>query len=116
MNIKLSKSEKFFYDHGGYNWESGRETEEQGRIRCAKQSARAERKALDEGLRFVWDSCPDSDHSYLEQEPDTCEMCACIDQEGNVLASLGCIDDAEESYRRVIESELAIEALEVLCK
>ena len=43
-------------------------------------------------------------------EPDTCEWCAVYAPNGDLLASLGCIDDATDAYRAEIESELLAEA------
>jgi hypothetical protein len=50
------------------------------------------------------------DSAYEDREPDTCEQCIVYGPHGEVLASLGCIDDADDAYRREIESELMDEA------
>ena len=41
----------------------------------------------------------------------TCEVCVLRDREGEILASIGGIWDASNAYRRVIEAELALEAM-----
>jgi hypothetical protein len=43
-------------------------------------------------------------------QPDTCEVAYVVDDHGNVLASLGCIDNADEAYRREVERDLLSEA------
>lgn len=48
--------------------------------------------------------------SYPE-EPKTCECCELLDERGILLQACGCIDDADDDYRRVMESELAITAI-----
>lgn len=50
------------------------------------------------------------EYDCYDEEPTTCEGCICR-LGGEVLASLWCIDDATDEYRRLIESELADEAL-----
>ncbi len=52
-----------------------------------------------------------SDEAYPEGDPTTCETCIVYDPNGNVLASLGCIDDADDTYRREIVEELMAEGL-----
>lgn len=69
------------------------------------------------GLRFQWeDDWSVGDHTaeydcYDSGNPSTCESCVLMDRDGNILASLGCIDDADDDYRREIEGQLAYEAL-----
>lgn len=115
----LTKQEKFFYDHGGYSYKPGAETQEQGRIRCARELAVAETRAKDAGFEYEWsDDWAVGSHkeyfgkgsAYEDGEPSTCESCVLRNEDGDVLASLGCIDDADADYRRVVEAELADEA------
>lgn len=110
---------QFFYNQAGYSVAKG-ETKEQGRARTARQLAKAERDAKSLGYRFEWEEdwsigshreYYGADSAYAHREPDTCETCMCISPEGEVVASLGCIDDASANYRRVVEAELALEAL-----
>lgn len=55
--------------------------------------------------------------SHLEEydcytkEPDTCEVATVWGPNGECLASLGCIDDADDEYRAIVESDLIKEAL-----
>jgi hypothetical protein len=45
-----------------------------------------------------------------DTEPATCEVCLVYSPDGELLASLGCIDDATSEYRQTIERELVDEA------
>jgi len=42
-------------------------------------------------------------------EPSTCETCDMVDANGDMVDSLGCIDDASEEYRREVEADMARE-------
>lgn len=110
----------FFLEHAGYSYNPKTETPKQGRAKCARKLAKAERDAKALGYRFVWEGDWTLVHSHDDEygseaypngDPDTCESCTCFDSEGKSVASLGCIDDATPEYRRVIEAELAMEAL-----
>lgn len=109
----MNDAERFFYEHAGWGYSPGEETPEQGRERGAKALAEAEAWAKREGVEFRWDDDFGIDHvaefDCYDTEPETCEVCvAYID--GCVVASLGCIDDADDNYRRVVMAELADEA------
>jgi hypothetical protein len=109
----MSNREQFFYNNAGWSYDPATETSEQGRWKCARKLAAAEEWAARVNLEYEWgedwDSC---EHEY-EPRPDSCEYCmASLGKE--VLASLGCIDDATDDYRRVIEAELALEAYSLI--
>lgn len=117
--INIDKAIAFFYEHAGYSVSPG-ETQEQGKRRTAERLARAELHATAQGWSFVWsDDWEVGSHTeyygpgsaYEDREPDTCENCDLFDADGDMIASLCCIDDADNNYRRVIEAELADEAL-----
>jgi hypothetical protein len=107
-------SVEFFERHAGFSYGAG-ETPEQGRHRCAIELTRAEEWAQVARVQFDWfDDWAIGSHveefDAYDEEPKNCETC--VARLGStVLASLGCIDDADEHYRRVIEAELASEAL-----
>lgn len=112
------KAVAFFYEHANTSFTLGVESEAEGRMRGAIDSARAEAKARKRGYTFVWSDDwevgshkdeygPDS--AYADGEPDRCEHCDILDKNGNMIGSLSCIDDASPEYRRVIEAELASE-------
>lgn len=119
MNFK-DKNVQFFFKHAGFSYDPKTETKTQGRIRCARSLAHAEQTARELDWRFEWSDdwslgCSHkefygADSAYAEREPETCESCLLFDGD-RVLASLSCIDDADDNYRRVIQAELALEAL-----
>jgi hypothetical protein len=110
--LALKQATAFFYEHAGYSYDPKTETPEQGKKRCAVALARAERDAASAGIRFTW-----------EYDPDGCIGCGCATgaehtvetcfavKDGECVASLGSICEATDTYRRVIEAELAYEAL-----
>lgn len=111
---------RFFLANAGYSYsfDPKTETKQAGRARCARRLAKAERDARALGYTFEWeDGWSIGDHQreygecYADGGPDTCETCLMRDQNGKVVQSLGCIDDATPAYRRVIEAELALEEL-----
>lgn len=57
-----------------------------------------------------------SAEAYPDGEPETCERVVLVDADGLVMASLGCIDDATDEYRREVENELACEVLTITGK
>ena len=65
---------------------------------------------------FVWeDDWMVGDHQkeydcYEDGGPETCELCVLYSAAGDVLAGLGCVDDATEEYRREIEQRLLVQA------
>jgi hypothetical protein len=109
-------SEQFFYDHAGWGYHPDKETPEEGRRRGARALVEAERYARDHDWWYRWDSeLGMIDHVTefvcYDTEPETCESCALYAEDGELLGSLGCIDDATPEYRRVVEAELALEAM-----
>jgi hypothetical protein len=114
--LNLSKDERFFYDHAGWSYNPQTESKLAGHMNSAKQLAEAERQVRNLGWRFDWqDDWTVGSHTaeYGKDcgEPETCESCIVYSEVGTILASLHCIDDADHNYRRVIEAELALEAL-----
>ncbi len=115
----VADSVKFFYENAGFSYNPKTETLTQGRARGAKALAKAEAHALDSGYVFEW-SYDDVDSSEWSDETPPYVQWVCImrDADGKVLASLGGIDfgrDGEpwgSSYKRVVEAELASEAIE----
>lgn len=112
--------EQFYYDNAGYSYNPATETAEEGRVHDARQLAMAERFAAFVGIRYEWqddweignhaeyfcaDAYPDNDGN-----PETCEMVSMWNA-GELVGSLGCVDDAGSIYRRVVEAELASEYL-----
>ena len=114
---QLTTDQFFFYQNAGYSYDAKTETSEQGRTRCAKDLADAETVGQRLGYVFEWefDECPDlswmSDEER-EQDPEVL-CCRIVDPENPrySLASLCGITGADSNYRRVIEAELASEAI-----
>ena len=117
----LTADQLFFYEHAGYSYDPKVETAEMGRIRCAVEMALAEEQGRNVGLEFEWsDDWGVGSHTdfygagscYEDHEPSTCEQCVVKSADGEYLPiSLGCIDEADANYRRVVEAELAMEAI-----
>ena len=106
----------FFYAHAGYSYNPQTETKQQGRARCAKSLAAAEKLAQEEGLVCDWSIDPYIDSSeFSDGEPYALWQCVCRSFSGEHLSSLGGVDfgpDGEprgDKYARVIEAELAAE-------
>ena len=111
---------QFFLEHAGYSYKPSEESHRQGRMRGARALAKAERQARQRGYCFQWSIDPAGSSSLGH----TWVCCAIGPRDteykgaGEVLASLADIDfgcDGEpwgNPYRRVIEAELAQEALD----
>lgn len=114
---------RFFRAHAGYSYGAG-ETPEQGRERCARELAIAERDGTALGLTIRWEleECPDT--SWIDDATDLeharMMQASVYDANGTPLASLGGIheDTRDEKgamrYRRVVRAELFAEALSVV--
>lgn len=108
----------FFWTHSGYSYDPKTETAEQGRKRCAEASADAEANGRAAGLSFEWSVDPHADSREFAKGPAyELWQCVCHDSDGKILASLHAIDFGRgrdpwgDPYRRIVESELAAEAL-----
>lgn len=117
-----SASEKaiaFFIEHAGFSFHPGKETVEQGKRRGAIALAEAERKASEAGFGFEWSIDENSDSSdWTDEEPSwQVWACKCFDVNGKYLSGLYAIDLGRDGnpysdpYRRVVEAELAMEAI-----
>lgn len=105
----------FFLEHGGYS-------NPPGRVASAVELAEAERAAdkadayckweldLDGDASFV-DDWPSEERKEWKQQEHECLSCTLCDKDGMVLASLCGIWDPTDDFRRVVEAELAQEAL-----
>ena len=110
----------FFLRNAGYSYDPKTETKQQGRARCARESAKAERDASALGYTFNWADDPEGcigcdcgspDCACSTSKPHETLWCWVEDENGKTLASLGSICGATREYRRVIEAELAQESL-----
>jgi len=111
-------AEQFFYEHAGYSYDLKTETPEQGRARCAASLAQAEKEARERGFSFEWSIDQTTDSSdFSDEEPRALWECLCRDENGVAVGSLSGIDFGRDGqpwgdpYRRVVEAEVASEAL-----
>jgi len=116
-------SYQFFLKHAGYSHNPATETHMQGRIRCARQLAAAERWARDAGYSFSWDIddylssewIADNEDGGRNRSPWQTWCCIAHDANGKVQSILGGIDFGRDGkpwsdpYKRVVEAELASE-------
>ena len=110
---RFERAVRFFEEHAGSSYTPGKETKAQGRRRGAEALARAEQYALDHDWKVEWEF--DSDEYQLgraETEMPNEVLCAVLKTpDGEVLGSLGGIGDPTREYARVVEAELALEAI-----
>lgn len=105
----------FFYTNAGWSYDPAVETKAQGRARCAKALARAEARALDSGLRYVWHVDSNASSRDFCDKDYPLWACMLVRGESEILESLGGIDFGEngqpwgDPYKRVVEAELALE-------
>jgi hypothetical protein len=109
--MQMTKAEQFFYDNAGYSYKPG-ETENEGRIRCAKTLAQFEEAAELAGVEYQWviDDC--ADWSWMDEarkeEHEAFGCVATLASTGGQTSLWGIVDPSNE-YRRVVQAELAME-------
>ena len=114
----MDKVTAFFYEHAGYSY-TPPEPPEVGRERCAKTLAAAERFASENGYSYQWeiDQFPTAPIGATRSRHGKVWSCVMRNADGEVCQSLGAINfgrDGEpwgNSYRRVVEAELALEEM-----
>lgn len=109
----LGAAVKFFEEWAGIGYDPKKETKAQGKRRGAIDLARAESIAASRGWRAKWEH---SQEPYEMGDAETdmpSEVLDCLlyDENGSVIGSLGQIGDPSRQYARVVEAELASEAL-----
>lgn len=103
----------FFAKHAGYSYTPGKESRAQGRLRGARELARAEREAKSRKWHVRWQH----DHEPYElgegetKAPKEVLNAVLLDKDRKPLESLCGIADPSHEYKRVVEAELALEAL-----
>lgn len=115
MTEQLTEQERFFFDHAGYSYDPKTETVEQGRERCARELAAAERR-LNDSADFYVNVSPEDDPMDEKDGPQwvvTLYRRHDFPQPDEVVGSLGCIDTETDAdpYLRVVAAELADEHL-----
>jgi len=108
----LKKNAEFFYKHAAYSYGPG-QTKRQGRMEGAMKLARAEREAEERGWKVEWeyDETPYDMGDAETEMPNEVLVAVLKDANNNVIGSLSGIGDPDDNYRRVVEAELALEAL-----
>lgn len=112
-----AKAEQFFFVQAGFSYPAG--SSEAGKLfahmESAKVLARAEAWARDNDCWYQWENDPNGWDSIGDIDPDTVSQIeSCTLRQGPngvVLGSLSGIIDANRDYRRVVEAELAAEAM-----
>lgn len=104
---------RFFYENAGYSYDPKAETQDKGRQRRALECATAEQFAKERGWAFSWEKDDQPYEMGDAEETPPSEVLGCVlkDSSGEVLASLWQIGDPTRAYRRVVEAELASEAI-----
>lgn len=109
--------ERFFYDNAGYSWASSiGETENDGRLRCARELAAAETWGEENEIECLWEG--DSEPYELGDAEDTMPeevLLAYLYHRPTrrVLPfSLGGIGDPTNDFMRVVAAELLLDAQE----
>jgi hypothetical protein len=104
----LRRSFRFFHGRTGQvGWEAA----------VAIKYARAELHARANGWRCEWVDDPDGMPADglcscgCGHEIEACEGCILYDEDGKTLGSLWAIWDADGNYKRIVEAELALEAM-----
>lgn len=106
------KAVKFFTENGGYR-QRPNESETVARRRSAESLARAEQYAFDHDWRVDWvvDPEPYEMGDAEDEVPKEVFGAVLYDAAGKPLDSLWGIGDPTREYRRVVEAELALEAM-----
>lgn len=111
----MTKSEQFFYDNAGWNYDPKTETSKQGKLRCAVELAKAEAWFEDSGLEYAVLPDEDADLSWMDEAErnESHEVVGVVLQtpDGEHVQSLWGIVDATPEYLRVIVAELASEEM-----
>lgn len=116
---------EFFFERGGFWYDPATETKEDGRIRCAEESARAELYAASHGWVTRWEPDPDGQRADAGTEWEDWPhwQAVLMSADGvDVLAALGGVmfadggDPWSDPYRRVVEAELALDAIRELAE
>lgn len=124
----MNANEQFFFEHAGWSYNPKTETADEGRERGAIALAQAEQRFRESSCWFEWVHDDDADASFVndwepadreqwEASEHMAEGCVLYAPPENdhgkprVLASLWGVFDADASYRRVVEAELASEVM-----
>jgi len=117
----LTRAAAFFRAHAGYSYNPQTETRAQGRMRCAMQLACSEALAADADISFSWSEDDTDSSEWSDERPSWSQwVCAAMRANGDIVASLGGVDFGRDGepwshpYKRVVEAELAHDALRAI--
>lgn len=113
----LTPDEQFFYDQAGYSYDPKTETQEQGRIKCAKRLAQVESFAKSKGIRYYWRRDQEIDSRDFSDEKPFYPLYECsAELNGESIGGLCGIDFGRgnkptgQPYKRVVEAEIVWDA------
>jgi hypothetical protein len=121
----MTREEQFFYANAGFSYDPKTQTQEEGRKQCAAALAQAESAYIAAhrvaNVECIWEDDSTGFADYLcdkragrlakgIKKPESIECCR-IEINGETVASLCGIWDADADYRRVIRAELSVECL-----
>jgi len=111
--MSATKEWHFFYDHAPFSFNRAKETQLEGRMRCANELMMAEEYAKESDWEYDWDIDPDAEPVDPADKDEAGEAlyCRLVNRHGLVLESLYGIWEPTKEYRRVVEAELALEAM-----
>lgn len=127
INCPVCKAIEFFHTHAGFSYDPKTQTEDEGRLECAIALANAELTAENNGWTFHWEQSEDMTNQSLnrafrewtDKGPEYFTWnCYCQDENGDTLSSLCGVDFSPDrdpwmdDYRRVVQAELALEAID----
>jgi hypothetical protein len=127
----MTEAQQFFYENAGYSYDPATQTPEQGRAECAAKLAAAEAEARDRGYWFIWDTdsgvmssdwLDANEDGGANRDPWITWQCAIVEHvpgsgQPRILESIGGVDfgrngsPGTSDYSRVIQAELALEAI-----
>lgn len=117
MTKPLTAAERFFYQHAGFS-HAPNQTPEDGKRECVMQLAEAEAAAKRARVTFTWSHDPDTDSLDFCDDAPPWKLWQCMAYKGGeCVGSLGGVDFGrdrapyEDSYSRVVEAEIALEAM-----
>lgn len=120
MRYPKAEANLFFRTYAGVSYNPAKETEAQGRRRGAIELAHAEAIAHRKGWTCHWRIDPYGSSADFSDEQPAWKLyeCALFNKQGKIIASLHGIDFGRDggpigdTYARVVEAQLALEALE----
>ena len=112
--MKRTSPVQFFFKEAGWSYHPKKETPREGRMRGARELAAAEKLASEKGWSVEWEHDQEPyEMGDAETEMPGEVLCAILrDEEGKPLGSLCQIGDPSRGYRRVVEAELASQAVD----